>query len=336
MTELPPAVPNLPTLPNLPTRAMLQRADQMRLMAKVARMYHERGLRQGEIARELHISQPRVSRLLKRAGEVGIVRTIVAVPTDVHTDLEERLERTFGLSEAVVVDSDAAGDLRPLGNAAAEYLEATLIGSESLGISSWSASLLAAVDALRPSTKPVVTDVVQLVGGVGDPRVQVEATRLLTRLSAATGGEPIFLPAPGLLATPAARESLAADPSVSGVTDRWPHLTTALVGIGALEPSPLLEQSGNGLTRHDQDVLRDAGAVGDVCLRFFDAEGRPVEGGLDERIIGISPDTFRAIPRRIAVAGGDRKVAAIRGALRGGWITILVTDAATAHALLAD
>jgi DNA-binding transcriptional regulator LsrR (DeoR family) len=315
---------------------MLQRADQMRLMAKVARMYHERGQRQAEIAQELHISQPRVSRLLKRAGEIGIVRTTVTVPTDVHTELEERLEREFGLSEAVVVDSDFAGDLRSLGTAAAEYLEATLIGAERLGISSWSASLLAAVDALRPSTKPVVTDVVQLVGGVGDPRVQVEATRLLTRLSAATGGEPIFLPAPGLLATAAARESLAADPSVSGVTGRWPHLTTALVGIGTLEPSPLLEQSGNGLTQHDQDVLRAAGAVGDVCLRFFDAEGRPVEGGLDERIIGISPDTFRGIPRRIAVAGGTRKVPAIRGALRGGWITILVTDAATARDLLAD
>ena len=79
--------------------------DQLRLMVRIARMYHERGMRQAEIAAELHVSQPRVSRLLKRAGEVGIVRTTVALPAGVHADLEEDLERAFGLREAVVVDA---------------------------------------------------------------------------------------------------------------------------------------------------------------------------------------------------------------------------------------
>src|SRR4051812_21869307 len=51
--------------------------DQIRLLTKVARMYHERGMRQPQIAQQLHISQPRVSRLLKRAVELGIVRTTV-------------------------------------------------------------------------------------------------------------------------------------------------------------------------------------------------------------------------------------------------------------------
>ena len=51
---------------------------QLRLITKVARMYHERGVRQTDIAGTLHISQARVSRLLKRAAELGIVRTVVA------------------------------------------------------------------------------------------------------------------------------------------------------------------------------------------------------------------------------------------------------------------
>ena len=316
------------------SRTRIGRDEQLRLMAKIARMYHEREMRQTDIAEELHISQPRVSRLLKRAAEVGIVRTTVTLPAGVHTDLEERLEKTYGLAEAVVVDSDDDGNLRALGAAAAEFLEATLIGGETIGISSWSASLLAAVDALRPSGKPVVSEVVQLVGGVGDPRVQVDATRLLTRLAAATGAEPIFLPAPGLLGSAAARRSLMSDPAVMQVTTRWPALTTALVGIGALEPSPLLRESGHGLSGEDQDRLRAAGAVGDVCLRFFDADGQPVTGALAERIIGITPGTLRAVPRRIAVAGGLRKVAAIRGALRGAWVNILITDMPTARALV--
>jgi len=71
---------------------------QVRLMTKVAHLYHEQGIRQSDIAEALHISQARVSRLLKRATELGIVRTIVVVSQGVHTDLEQALEQTFGLA----------------------------------------------------------------------------------------------------------------------------------------------------------------------------------------------------------------------------------------------
>jgi DNA-binding transcriptional regulator LsrR (DeoR family) len=303
-------------------------------MAKVARMYHERDMRQAEIASELHVSQPRVSRLLKRAQEVGIVRTTVSVPSGVHTDLEEALEQRYGLTEVVVADVGDDASERSLGGAAAVYLETTLIGGDTIGVSSWSATLLAAVEAMRPATTRLADNVVQLVGGIGDPRVQVEASRLLSTFATATGAGPIFLPAPGLLGSASARASLMADESVAQVTTLWKSLTTAIVGIGALEPSPLLERSGNGIQESDQDELRSLGAVGDVCLRFFDADGAHVASPLDERIIGISPADLRATPRRIGVAGGLRKVAAIRGAITGGWVNVLVTDLTAAQALL--
>ena len=63
-------------------------AARTRLMVRIARMYHELGKRQTEIAAELHVSQPRVSRLLKRAVEEGIVRTVVTAPEGTHLGLE--------------------------------------------------------------------------------------------------------------------------------------------------------------------------------------------------------------------------------------------------------
>jgi DNA-binding transcriptional regulator LsrR (DeoR family) len=303
-------------------------------MVRIARMYHEHGMLQTDIAVKLHISQPRVSRLLKRAVEAGIVRTTVSEPTGVFTDLEGEVEQRYGATEVVVVDPGAEADeLRALGSAAAAYLETTLTGGDRIGISSWSASLLAAVNALRPSIAPVADVVVQLVGGVGESRVQVNATRLLTRLAASTQAEPIFLPAPGLLGSAAARDSLMDDPSVSNVAMRWPDLTMALVGIGTAEPSPLLRSSGNALSDEDQERLRRKGAVGDVCLRFFDDQGKHVLD-FDDRVIGITPEVLRAIPRRVAVAGGRRKIPAVRAALRGRWINVLITDVTTARALL--
>ena len=117
-------------------------------MVKVARMYHERGRKQAQIAGELHITQARVSRLLRRASDTGIVKTVVSSPAGVHTDLEERLEERYGLTEAVVVDalsSEEHNIAQNLAAAAAVYLESTLLGDEIVGISSWSATLLAAV-----------------------------------------------------------------------------------------------------------------------------------------------------------------------------------------------
>lgn len=63
-------------------------ATQLRLLTKVARMYHERGLRQPQIAGQLNISQPRVSRLLKQASELGIVQVSVVTPAGVYAELE--------------------------------------------------------------------------------------------------------------------------------------------------------------------------------------------------------------------------------------------------------
>ncbi|WNM27576.1 sugar-binding transcriptional regulator [Demequina capsici] len=311
--------------------------EHTRLMVRIARMYHEQGMRQADIASELHVSQPRVSRLLKRAGEVGIVRTTVSEPVGVFTGLETALEERYGLAEAVVVDAAASYDeVRPIASAAAAYLETTLIGGDSIGISSWSATLLAMVDMLRPFNSSVASSVVQLVGGVGQSQVQVEANRLLTQLAVSLGAEPHFLPAPGLVGSVAARETLMADEAVSRIAEQWNDLTVVLVGIGALEPSPLLQRSGNALPEADQHQLRELGAVGDVCQRFFDADGQLVHSDLDQRVIGIGPDVLRAIPRRVGIAGGVRKTAALRGALRGQWVNVLITDVDTARALVEE
>ncbi len=88
-------------------------------MVKVARLYHEHGVRQPEIARRLHVSQARVSRLLKQAELDGIVRTTVVIPEGVQTALEEHLEERYGLREAIVVellDDTEAGIARGAGH----------------------------------------------------------------------------------------------------------------------------------------------------------------------------------------------------------------------------
>jgi DNA-binding transcriptional regulator LsrR (DeoR family) len=312
--------------------------DQLRLLAKVARLYHEQGVSQPQIAADLHISQSRVSRLLRQAAELGIVRTTVTLPQGVYTDMEQALETRYDLLDSVVVDADGAlGDVIPaLGAAAAVYVSATLSDREVVGISSWSATLLATVEAMRPRNGVAASVVTQLVGGVGDPRVQMSANRLLDRFSTLTGSRPFFLPTPGLVRDPTVRQALLQDPAVASVLEAWDQLTIALVGIGSVQPSPLAQRSGNAVEPDQQEELRRLGAVGDVCFRFFDADGRLVESPFNDRVVGITPAQIKKVPRRIGVAGGTGKHAAIRAAMRGGWVNTLITDLDTARRLLAD
>lgn len=316
----------------------MARIDELRLITKVARLYYDQELTQPEIAAQLDLSQATVSRLLKRAREEGIVRVTVNVPYGAYPLLEEQLQNRYELKEAVVVDSVEEGEqlLRDIGSAAAYYLETTLRPGDLIGISSWSATLLAMVDALHPPQRISNVRVLQILGGLGNPSAKVYASRLIDRLASLVRGEAVLLPAPGVVSSPDAVSILRSDPYVRQAIDLFGEVTIALVGIGTVEPSGLLASSGNIYSPAELAMLQSAGAVGDVCLHFFDGEGKPVETPLDERVIGMSLEQLRHAKRAVGIAGGKRKLAAIRGALRGKWINVLITDRATAEGLLME
>lgn len=312
--------------------------DRLPLITKVARLYHERGVRQPEIARRLSISQSRVSRLLKEAVEVGIVRTVVVQPPTVHSDLEDDVRDAYGLVDVVIADSatdDDASILAAISGATAAYLETTLTGHDRVGISSWSSTLLAAVDKMVPKNVSTASVIVQVLGGLGAPAIQMKATHLVERLSAVTGAVPVFFSAPGVVASEVVRDAIIADTSSREAVEEWSRLTVLVAGIGSIAPSPMLKDSGNAVSAAELEKLSDAGAVGDICLHFFDAEGRLVETDFGTRTVGISADEMRNVPRRVGVAGGEGKREAIRASLAGRWIDVLITDVATARWLVA-
>lgn len=308
--------------------------EHLRFVTKVALMYHEEGLKQPQIAEKLGLPQARVSRLLKQAIDFRIVRTLVVPPSELHSELERELVKKFGLQDVVIADAVEGHNNTALGAAAATYLESTMYGNEILGLSSWSSTLIATADSMHSRNRQVAVDVVQMLGGVGNPNAQVSATRLISRFAELTGGNPRYLAAPGVVGTSGARDALMADTYVKEIAKSWPKLTTALVGIGALEPSPLLAQSGNSINLADQKKLRKLGAVGDVCLRYFDKNGKHVKSDLEERVLGIPANILRNVPRRIGVAGGLRKLEAIHAALKGEWINVLITDSQIATELI--
>lgn len=308
-------------------------------MTKVSRLYYEQGRRQSEIAAQLSLSQSTVSRLLKRAQKEQIVRIRVSAPAGTYPALEDGLQARYGLKDVVVVDcleDDPSEIIHRLGSAAAYYVEATTRHREWIGISSRSATLLAMLDAMQALSYLAETTVVQVMGSIGEPTDGAHAAHLTRRLAELTHGRAVFLPAPGVVGHGEARQVLLTDPYVRDVYEMFPKLTTVLVGIGATEAHKLLDSQGNFFTAEELEMLINRGAVGNICLRFYDHQGKPVITAVDDRIVGIEQGHLRAINRVIGIAGGPDKTAAIRGALLGRWINVLITDRFTAERLLQE
>jgi deoxyribonucleoside regulator len=74
--------------------------------------------------------------------------------------------------------------------------------------------------------------------------------------------------------------------------------------------------------------------VGDICCHFLDASGSPCLPGFSERVVGLTLDQIRAIPKVIGIATGVEKAPSVAAVLRGGYVNTLVCDQGLALALL--
>ena len=106
------------------------------------------------------------------------------------------------------------------------------------------------------------------------------------------------------------------------------------MGIGAPRQDSILVQEGDIVSWSELTELVERGALGDINLRYFDERGQMLSSALDDRVIGLTLDEIKQIDHVVGVAGGSVKLNAIRGALNGKLINVLVTDHITAQQLM--
>ena len=297
--------------------------------AAIARRYYIDGASKIEIAQEYAISRFKVARVLDQARAAGLIRIDIAVPAEIDTELSGALRTAYGLREAIVADTPEESDeelRRHLGRLAAGYLTEVTAEGDVVGLAC-SRTLHAMTLAL--AELPRIT-VVQLTG-VHPGGVEENSVELVRRVASLARGPAYPIYAPLLVSDAATAHSLRRQPQVAEAMKRYGDLTKAVVAIGSWDPPMSLVRDSLG--RSDGERLRKRGVRAEVCAGLLDDAGEPV-GDLADRVIAISLDQLRKVPEVIVVAGGAKKSAAIRAALRGGFITSLVTDAGVARALL--
>ena len=333
-----------------------------RLLVKVAQLYHLQGLNQDQIGRQLGVSRSKVSRMLKEARERRLVEISIHYPARFSLDLERRLEAELGLREAVVVNAGGVVGSQVLSSvaaAAADYLLRVIQPGDVLGVSGGQTTTLTA--QVMPASSVENVTLVQLgtaVAYLGD-RVAYSSAEVALQLAQKLGcmNRLVLIPIPSLLDNETIRDALLRDTGVRRAMALLASCTVALVGIGALETASRTEETtlnpdgvrlspsdalpGRSHRRQllpvsDDEVteLRDVGAVGEICTRFFDVAGRPCITALDRRLVALDLHQLRAVPLVVGVASGKSKAAAILGAVRGGYVNSLVTDDVTATEVL--
>ena len=306
------------------------------LLLEVARMYWDEGLGQTEIARRTGYSRPTISRMLAEARRVGVVTVTVAHPIERLMALEKRLVDAFGLKTARVSEATPGNgsDVGPdVARTAADLLLESCGPHSVIAVSNGRA--VAAVVHHTPERSWPSSTAVAMLGSVGESFNTEDGPDVCRNLSLRLGGRFRSLTVPLVFDSLALARAVRKEDQVATTLELAARSDIALTGVGTVgtSVSPLLRR---WMTPDVVRECREHGVVAHLCGHHLDANGRHVHTALCDRTLCLDPDRLRGIPLVVGVAAGPDKVVAIRAALRGGYLSAMVTDETTARAVLSS
>lgn len=311
--------------------AMKQRETELILQA--ARLYYEDELSQDQVAAKLNTSRSNISRMLTSARRLGYVEIRVIAPTSRHDYVAQQLIEKLNIEDIQVIAPDR-NDLavNAVGRAAAQTLQKGLKPNQTIAIS-WGRGLEATVVNCRKDSVPGLK-VTQLMGSLSNVLTSVSAEEVGRTLARNLNADFIPFSSPLVVSNSKTRDSLAQEPAVARVLNVAKKAEIALVGIGSAgsSSSEMLVDEFDLPKSERESTFKNM--AGDIAARFYNAQGKILSSALDSRVIGLSLDEIRKIPKVIGVATGADKVLGVVGATRSKLINTLIIDLSCANAIL--
>lgn len=305
--------------------------DKRKRLAHVARRYYLEDHKQSDIARELGISRPMVSRLLSEARELGIVEITVHDPETKTARLMDRLRSISSIQGGVLVEDSGDNDdvNLMLSQGALQLLQQ--LGTKRLGVG-WGYLIGQIVDWLEqnPQTGSTVTDICPLVGNASIPARNYQSNENIRLMAQQMGAAPHFLYLPALPESLEEKEVLCSTEVYRQIQAWWGEMDTALVNIGNYPSSPDFAS----LVRYGS-LLQQERTCGRLLVYYFNETGKIIQSEQDFAI-QIPLDALRRCPRIIGVCSANTSVRALRGALRTGLFSHIVARAELAKALFTE
>ncbi|MHB1828524.1 MAG: sugar-binding transcriptional regulator [Steroidobacteraceae bacterium] len=289
---------------------------------------------QAEIATFVRVSQPKISRMLALAQQRGLVRISVPEYESRNPELEKALAKAFSI-DAVVIHSIGGIEMTPLRHIMG-YFAGPVIGkwirANSLVVLSGGRAVEALIEQMQPGQLIPDLRIAPGMGHIDSMPGSYDASELCRDLARRWQGSVLSLNGPLIFPDDGSYQEVIRLPQIQEVLRAVAKANVLIFGVGAMHNSLLFERAL--FSRAEIAGLVDAGAVGEVLGRFYNAKGVECQTALRNRTLSIDLAKLRRISRRIAVVVGADRTAAVRGAIRGKLFNTLVTEESCAEALL--
>ena len=309
--------------------------DNERIIIKVCDMYFNGMKKQSEIAKELNISRPTVSRMIDIAKEKGIVKILISdLSGRNYFSLERKLEEKFNLKEVIIVDTkeDDKEQKDEMGKATANFLERIVKEGSIVGVSMGTTiSCIAKHISGYYSYRKL--QFIPMIGGVGQVATELHSNSIVESLAKSFGAKYQFLHIPAMVSSKHIKEELMKDDYIKNIFDKVNKMNIALLGIGSISEDSTVIHTGY-FESNQYEELKNSGAVSDICMNILDANGDPSKFDINNNIISVDINRLKMTEYSIGIAGGSKKEDAILSVIRGGFINVLVTDVNCAKQLL--
>ncbi|MDM5361133.1 sugar-binding domain-containing protein [Peribacillus sp. ACCC06369] len=299
------------------------------LIVKIAWQYYIEGLTQNEISKSLNLSRMRVIKYLEKAKTNNVIQFKINLEKLDNLTIQNKIKEKYNLKDIYIVPTTHDNTVDSLTIAAAQYIEDRITSDTMISIG-YGEAVSKTLGHLQISTKYKIT-FVSLSGGVKF----YMPTAIDTRSDYYTNPNynHYIVPTPLLVSSKDIADHLLEEKPVKKILEMIPYSNITVIGIGALNDRATLVKEGY-LNANDFEILKTKGAVGDLLSQFYDINGHVLDLDFHKKLISTEIDVLKSLNHVVAVAGGLDKKDAIIGALKGGYIDVLITDELVAQSLV--
>lgn len=313
----------------------MKNSEDWSLMMSAAKQYYQVGLSQDKIAKKLYISKSTVSRLIKKAVELGYIEFKINNFGELDEFLQQELAEMFGIKCFVLptlVDSYTVR-LNDVCAFASKDIFANVEDNETICVP-WGRTIeYLAANINEPIVDHTGLKICMMNGFVNGSVQSMRAIHIIEKLSTMLNATGYVMPTPLLVESQEVRDALLADRSVKQIHELIRSADTAIISVGPFDmQNTYLTELGVDVVAH----LKKFDGAGNFAGRTYDINGVELYTDLSERLMNITIEDLAKKKKRICIAVGSHKTRALLGFLRGKIINCLYTDSETAKDILKE
>lgn len=298
---------------------MNTRQDKLQRLVQVARLYYLENRTQHDIAVQMGVSRPLISRMLQEARTLGLVEITIHDPVEQEYDLVSRLQRQFGVKESVLVQDgkDQNQTNGMLSQAIVQLLDQLQAHCVGIGWGHLVGELVSYLEQ-QPAVHSTVQHICPMVGNAGVPIRNYHSNENVRVLAERLGAAPHFLYLPAFVESHDEKKVLCSTELYHQIEQRWLQMDTALVNIGNYPSTPDFASGA----RYG-DLLQKKHASGRCIAYYFNEAGEIIQSKQDYAI-QIPLEILKQCPHVVGLCSANTSPRALRGALHTGLFTHLV------------